>query len=107
MKSVIFFCLFYIFLSYSSAKQTVGAVNGYSEQELEIASNIVIGQEKPLFVANKSAKNYRIPSLLTTENGIVLAAIDKHQFDNKDWGNIDLVIRRSLDNSKIGRTTKS
>ncbi|HGO5824560.1 TPA: exo-alpha-sialidase [Mannheimia haemolytica] len=100
MKSVIPFCLFCLFLPYSYAKQTVGAVNGYGEQELEIANNIVIEQEKPLFMANKSARNYRIPSLLTTEDGIVLAAIDKHEFDNKDWGNIDLVIRRSLDNGK-------
>lgn len=100
MKSVIPFCLFCLVLPYSLAKPTVGAVNGYGEQELEIANNIVIEQEKPLFIANKSARNYRIPSLLTTEDGIVLAAIDKHEFDNKDWGNIDLVIRRSLDNGK-------
>lgn len=99
MKSVIPFCLLML-LPYSLAKPIAGAVNGKSDFELEIANNIVIEHEKPLFSANKAAKNYRIPSLLTTEDGVVIAAIDKHEFDNKDWGNIDLVIRRSLDNGK-------
>lgn len=97
---VIITVLFLLFLPYSSAQHIVGAVNGYGGQELEVAQNIVVEQEKPLFIPNKSAKNYRIPSLLTTEDGVVIAAIDKHEFDNKDWGNIDLVIRRSLDNGK-------
>ncbi|WP_084493759.1 sialidase family protein [Mannheimia granulomatis] len=100
MKFVIPFCLFSLLLPYSLAKPLAGAVNGKSDFELEIANNIIVEYETPLFSANKSAKNYRIPSLLTTEDGVVIAAIDKHEFDNKDWGNIDLVIRRSLDNGK-------
>ena len=40
---------------------------------------------------------YRIPSLLTTQNGVTIAAIDKRQSGSGDQGNIDTMIRRSLD----------
>ncbi|TCJ97924.1 autotransporter-associated beta strand protein [Volucribacter psittacicida] len=44
-----------------------------------------------------TAKNYRIPSLLTTQSGVVIAAIDKRNQHASDWGNIDTAIRRSFD----------
>ncbi|MEG9499451.1 exo-alpha-sialidase, partial [Mannheimia indoligenes] len=43
------------------------------------------------------AASYRIPGLLTTQDGVVIAAIDKRNQHASDWGNIDLAIRRSLD----------
>lgn len=46
------------------------------------------------------SKNYRIPSLLTTQNGTVLAAIDKRNTHQADWGNIDIALRRSFDSGK-------
>lgn len=52
----------------------------------------------PLFQANQQgARNYRIPSLITTKDNVVIAAIDKRYKHSADWGNIDTVIRRSLD----------
>lgn len=42
------------------------------------------------------AKSYRIPSLLTTKAGTLIAAIDKRNQHASDWGNIDTVIRRSF-----------
>lgn len=49
---------------------------------------------------HQGSKNYRIPSLLTTKNGVVIAAIDKRHQHANDWGNIDTAIRRSFDNGK-------
>lgn len=46
------------------------------------------------------ARNYRIPSLFTTQKGTVIAGIDKRHDHAGDWGNIDTVIRRSLDGGK-------
>lgn len=43
------------------------------------------------------AKSYRIPGLLATKDGVVIAAIDKRNQHAADWGNIDLAIRRSSD----------
>lgn len=45
--------------------------------------------------ANSAA--YRIPSMITTESGVLIAAIDKRQSGAGDAGNIDTMIRRSLD----------
>ncbi|MGX2951103.1 exo-alpha-sialidase [Ursidibacter sp. B-7004-1] len=54
-----------------------------------------------LFVSGqKEARNYRIPSLFTTKNGVVIAAIDKRNQHSADWGNIDTAIRRSFDGGK-------
>lgn len=46
------------------------------------------------------ARKYRIPSLLTTNKGTVLAAIDQRHQHHLDWGNIDLFLRRSTDGGK-------
>lgn len=46
------------------------------------------------------AASYRIPGLLTTKDGVTIAAIDKRNQHASDWGNIDLAIRRSFDNGK-------
>lgn len=43
---------------------------------------------------------YRIPSLLTTAKGTVIAGIDQRLDTSSDWGNIDSVIRRK----EIGKT---
>lgn len=42
----------------------------------------------------KGSNNYRIPSLITTNKGTVIAAADKRVLHASDWGNIDTMIRR-------------
>ncbi|CAM3809844.1 exo-alpha-sialidase [Avibacterium endocarditidis] len=62
------------------------------------ASGAMLTEKESLFQPNQDgAKNYRIPSLLTTQNGVVIAAIDKRWQHSADWGNIDTAIRRSFD----------
>lgn len=63
--------------------------------------NAFMTPKTPLFQpGQKGSKNYRIPALVTTKNGVVIAAIDKRIDHGGDWGNIDTVIRRSLDGGK-------
>lgn len=50
---------------------------------------------------------YRIPSLLTTMDGTVIAAIDKRQSGSGDQGNIDTVIKRSLDGGASWEPTQT
>ncbi|URL06197.1 exo-alpha-sialidase [Avibacterium sp. 21-595] len=62
------------------------------------ASGAILTEKNALFQPNQDdARNYRIPSLLTTQNGVVIAAIDKRWQHSADWGNIDTAIRRSFD----------
>lgn len=71
------------------------------DQEKRTAYGAYRSVTTPLFEANENgAKNYRIPALLTTKSGVVIAAIDKRHQHANDWGNIDTAIRRSLDNGK-------
>ena len=42
--------------------------------------------------------SYRIPSLLTTSKGTLLAFSEARKNDRRDHGNIDLVVKRSTDN---------
>lgn len=55
--------------------------------------------------ANSAA--YRIPSLLTTKNGVIIAGIDKRQSGSGDSGNIDTVVRRSLDGGKTWKDSQT
>lgn len=59
-------------------------------------------QDEILFGPGMSqATHYRIPSLVTTEHGVVIAAIDARYDTSKDNPNrIDKAIRRSLDGGK-------
>ena len=44
--------------------------------------------------------NYRIPSLITTKDGCLLAFCEARKDDRGDSGNIDLVVKRSTDNGR-------
>ena len=44
--------------------------------------------------------NYRIPSLITTKDGTLLAFCEARKVNRSDSGNIDLVVKRSEDNGK-------
>ena len=62
--------------------------------ELDL-SNAYKTQAKPIFYSGYDGSSaYRIPSLLKTKEGTVIAAIDKRNQHSADWGNIDTMIRR-------------
>lgn len=61
----------------------------------------VKNQPQDIFMpGQENSVSYRIPSLLTTKNGVLIAAIDKRNQHHSDWGNIDTAIRRSTDGGK-------
>ena len=45
-------------------------------------------------------KSYRIPALLKTDKGTLIAGADERRLHSSDWGDIGMVIRRSDDNGK-------
>lgn len=56
-------------------------------------------KQTPLFWAGQEGcHTYRIPALAVTPKGTLLAFCEARRDAQKDWGNIDLVMRRSLDN---------
>lgn len=84
----------------STKHQQITALHDYSLSKRD-ATGAYKTEATPLFSKGQGdANNYRIPSLLTTQNGVVIAAIDKRNQHAGDWGNIDTAIRRSLDGGK-------
>lgn len=50
---------------------------------------------------------YRIPSLLVTDKGTIIAGADERHDTYSDWGNIDMIVKRSTDGGKTwSRTIK-
>ena len=45
-------------------------------------------------------KSYRIPALLKTDKGTLIAGADERRLHSSDWGDIGMVIRRSEDKGK-------
>ncbi len=73
----------------------------YVEPEVEIGypEGVVKSEEYGIFdMGDYESFNYRIPAMVTTKNGVVIAAADQRNDHWSDWGNIDTVIRRSTDN---------
>lgn len=69
--------------------------------ELELPDTATKTEPVSLFYAGYDGSvSYRIPSIITTDSGVVIAAIDKRQSGSGDYGNIDIAIRRSLDGGK-------
>ena len=50
--------------------------------------------ESLFYSGYQDSVSYRIPSLLTTNAGTVIAAIDQRHQHSSDWGNIDTILRR-------------
>ncbi|MGX2947240.1 exo-alpha-sialidase [Frederiksenia canicola] len=84
----------------SEKHQSLSALERYSFAKKSPLGAIKTDAENIFSPGQENARNYRIPSLLTTQNGVVIAAIDKRNQHSADWGNIDTVIRRSLDGGK-------
>lgn len=58
-------------------------------------------EESLLFKSGEEGySNYRIPSLITTKDGTLLAFCEARKDDRGDSGNIDLVVKRSTDNGR-------
>ena len=57
--------------------------------------------KQDLFVAGEGGyKLYRIPGIVVTKSGAILAYCEARKSDAGDWGQIDVLMRRSLDGGK-------
>lgn len=66
-----------------------------------------LSEEQVIFEGGKNKEmnsegifGYRIPALLKTQEGTLIAGADERHLHNMDWGNIDMVVRRSEDNGE-------
>ncbi|MCW6667515.1 exo-alpha-sialidase [Aerococcaceae bacterium NML190938] len=48
---------------------------------------------------------YRIPALLVTDKGTIIAGADERTDHNSDWGNINMVVKRSTDGGQTWGST--
>ena len=52
-------------------------------------------------------KSYRIPALLKTDKGTLIAGADERRLHSSDWGDIGMVVRRPSNDYKFTRQSKS
>ena len=64
----------------------------------EYEEGVIKTEEYGIFdMGDYESFNYRIPSLVTTKDGVVIAGADQRHDHWSDWGNIDTVVRTSTD----------
>lgn len=88
------------------AVNALHAVTEYNFEKIVDSSQSHISETTRLFHDGyTNARKYRIPSLLTTKEGTVLAAIDQRHQHAADWGNIDafLIVPSIVQDKESGR----
>lgn len=79
-----------------------------ADQEVELPDTAMITDPVDVFYGGYlDSQFYRIPSLLTTKNGTLIAAVDQRKNGSGDAGDIATVIRRSQDGGKTWGETQS
>ena len=64
----------------------------------EYEEGVIKTEEYGIFdMGDYGSFNYRIPSIVTTADGVVIAGADQRHDHWSDWGNIDTVVRMSTD----------
>ncbi|VPV17639.1 sialidase A (neuraminidase A) [Streptococcus pneumoniae] len=78
-----------------------------SDLEKKLPEGAVLTEQTDIFESGRNGKpnkdgikSYRIPALLKTDKGTLIAGADERRLHSSDWGDIGMVIRRSEDNGK-------
>lgn len=78
-----------------------------SDLEKKLPEGAVLTEKTDIFESGRNGKpnkdgikSYRIPALLKTNKGTLIAGADERRLHSSDWGDIGMVIRRSEDNGK-------
>lgn len=85
---------------YSSVLSAAEVTEEYNKTKVEAEIVEVLGDtvktepESLFYGGYDGSRAYRIPSMITTQEGTVIAGIDKRQSGLMDQGNIDMVVRR-------------
>lgn len=79
-----------------------------ADLEVKSSESAKITEKKEVFVSgvngglNKDGINtYRIPALLKTDKGTLIAGADERRLQFSDWGDIGMVVRRSQDGGEM------
>lgn len=68
---------------------------------LALSSPLLAVQEQMIFKSGEGGySNYRIPALITTKDGSLLAFCEARKDDRGDSGNIDMILKRSTDHGR-------
>ncbi|HFI1012530.1 TPA: LPXTG-anchored neuraminidase NanA [Streptococcus pneumoniae] len=78
-----------------------------SDLEKKLPEGAALTEKTDIFESGRNGKpnkdgikSYRIPALLKTDKGTLIAGVDERRLHSSDWGDIGMVIRRSEDNGK-------
>ncbi|HEU3694481.1 TPA: SIALI-17 repeat-containing surface protein [Streptococcus pneumoniae] len=78
-----------------------------SDLEKKLPEGAVLTEKTDIFESGRNGKpnkdgikSYRIPALLKTDKGTLIAGADERRLHSSDWGDIGMIIRRSEDNGK-------
>ena len=78
-----------------------------SELEQKLPEGAKVTEKEDVFEGGRNnqpnkdgIKSYRIPALLKTDKGTLIAGTDERRLHHSDWGDIGMVVRRSSDNGK-------
>lgn len=78
-----------------------------SDLEKKLPEGAALTEKTDIFESGRNGnpnkdgiKSYRIPALLKTDKGTLIAGADERRLHSSDWGDISMVIRRSEDNGK-------
>ncbi|HET1353477.1 TPA: SIALI-17 repeat-containing surface protein [Streptococcus pneumoniae] len=78
-----------------------------SDLEKKLPEGAALTEKTDIFESGRNGKpnkdgikSYRIPALLKTDKGTLIAGADERRLHSSDWGDIGMVIRRSEDNGK-------
>ncbi|HET0955381.1 TPA: exo-alpha-sialidase [Streptococcus pneumoniae] len=78
-----------------------------SDLEKKLPEGAALTEKTDIFESGRNGKpnkdgikSYRIPALLKTDEGTLIAGADERRLHSSDWGDIGMVIRRSEDNGK-------
>lgn len=78
-----------------------------SDLEKKLPEGATLTEKTDIFESGRNGKpnkdgikSYRIPALLKTDKGTLIAGADERRLHSSDWGDIGMVIRRSEDNGK-------
>lgn len=92
---------------YARDLENVETVIEKSDLEKKLPEGAALTEKTDIFESGRNGKpnkdgikSYRIPALLKTDKGTLIAGADERRLHSSDWGDIGMVIRRSEDNGK-------
>lgn len=84
-----------VYSNVMSASQMASIQSGTGSAS--VSENQVSNRTALFYSGYEDSANYRIPAMVTAQDGTIVAAIDQRKTTSADYGDIDLMVRRSTD----------